>query len=282
MKHFVLETDSIPWAVVWAGAAAKNPKEFSLELRSSNPVIQFINGGLLSGGGGSIPLKLPVQDEEFGLYDFFQAERQMREMEEIHGLVMDHKIEVVPLQYSMLVPNILMHDHQTFSNSGYYCPEPGKKQVRAYAGYTVLLESMEFQKQAEAYCEGFGMEWDSDQVLDLSSLSTLEQVYALGALSTANPSLVILRASNDLSYVLRAWYSDIYCLRERPCIINLLPETAAEVDQRKVLFWPQQIPAMMSDELEVFKSRGKAWKIRWDCGFDNHTFYRRAAEGIYK
>lgn len=282
MKLFWAKTNSIPWAVSLAGAVSKAPKEFRCALVSDDPLIKMIGEAV----GGTKPvgeeLVLPNTETEFEWLDQKQAQRMQREMEEIHGLVMEQQVQVVPLQYPQLASNLLLHKYQVFTGHGYFCPDPlifNKRQVQKYSEYTILLESMKFKDQALAFCDGWEIE--DREILDLSTLSSLEQVFALAALSRPSPGIVLLSANNPLNYVARSWYTDIYCLRQRPVILSVLPADQNDLDRRTALFWSQQIPVMETDSLEMFKSRGFAWKVRWECGFDNHEYYRRKAQGMY-
>lgn len=283
MKHFWTRTDSIPWAVALAGAVSKTPKEFSIALVSDNPVVKMIGESV----GGTRPqgqeIVLPSTTAELGWLDAAQAFRLQREMEEIHGLVLDQKVQVLPLQYPQLVSNLLLHKYGVFAQHGYYCPNPAlfyRKQVQKYSDYTVLIDDLSFMPQVNAFWEGWGLP-HPPQVLDLKTLDPLEQVYALCALNRAVPGVVLLHTNNPLNHVARAWYTDLQCLRERPAILSILPADMESLDRRASLYWSQQIPAIEDDELDIFKKRGYAWKVRWECGFDNHEYYRRRAKGMY-
>lgn len=281
MRKFWVRTDSLPWAISLAGAVNKSPKEMRIALVGDCPVIKMIGDSV----GGSQPvgeeIVLPSTEQELEWLDQAQAARMQREMEDIHGIVLDQQVHVIQLQYPQLVSNLLLHKYGVFAQHGYYCPDPKnfhKRQVQVYADYNVLVEEAKFEPHARAFCAEYGVE---PNILDLSTLPLLEQVRALSAMNGPQKTCCFLRGTNPLNWVARAWYTDIDCLVERPAILSLLPATHEDLDIRSTLYWSQQIPVAEGDEPDVFAKRGYAWRVRRECSFDNHEYYRRRAAGQY-
>lgn len=281
MRHFSVQTDSLPWAIAIGGSVAKS-KGFKINIVSERPEIQAVSACVGNEGAIGQEIQLPSTPEEYQWLDAFHVERTMKEMEVLHGLALDQRMQVMSLQYSMLFSNLLISKYNQPATHGMFYPLPSKAQRAPYEQFSVLVEKEEYLDMVPGFCRGLGMTVDSDSILVLDKLSVREQIFALGALNRSAVGVVILSTANDLNHVAKAWYTDIDCLNQRPVILSVLPPNPEDLDRRHVLYWSQQIPVVEGQwEDSTMEARGWAWKVRLECKFDNHEYYRRKARGEY-
>jgi hypothetical protein len=277
MKYLTLKTDDVHWAVAFAGAAVSVSRELRMSVVSENPVVQELAQCLGGNKQTGDVIEIPT---DFTPYDEFQARRTRMEMDEIHGIAMD-TLDVISLQYAQLAQNVLVKDYGVMAGYGYFYPEPSAKRIRAYSGHNVLCQKREYLGYAQDFLLGYDPTQELHPVF-FDELEDIELVMTAASFQIPEPTVVVMDLDHWLNYIFRAWYQGFDNLWKQTVILGVIPDHLDMSNARMLTQWPQVLAIPPEATSEQTTARGNAWRTRVDCKFDNHEYWKRIAQGLYK